>query len=106
MTTQAGVGTSNAETPERATGAGSITAGGTGTTASLASRVKQPTPSRIPMPNPDIMLRNVPFPELAEACSNFAYDNLLGRGGFGEVYIGKWNGQQIAVKRIREERRR
>ena len=98
--------TPHKQAPIVATGAGSITAGGTDTTASLALRVKQLTPSRIPMPNPDIMLRNVPFPELAEACSNFAYDNLLGRGGFGEVYIGKWNGQQIAVKRIREERRR
>jgi len=70
------------------------------------SRLKQQTPSKIPMPNPDLMLRNVPFPELAEACNNFSHDNLLGKGGFGEVYIGKWNGQQIAVKRIREERRR
>ena len=74
--------------------------------ASSMSRLKQQTPNKIPMPNPELMLRNVPFAELAEACNHFARDNLVGKGGFGQVYIGKWNGQQIAVKRIREERRR
>ena len=30
--------------------------------------------------------------------------NFLGRGGFGEVYKGTWNGQEIAVKKLRRER--
>ena len=86
-------------------GAGSLVATRSEAGTSI-SRLKQQTPSKIPMPNPDLMLRNVPFLELAQACNNFSHESLLGRGGFGEVYIGKWNGQQIAVKRIREERRR
>ena len=68
--------------------------------------LKQQTPNMIPMPNPELMLRNVSFQELADACNKFSPSNLIGKGGFGEVYIGRWNGQRIAVKRIREDRRR
>ena len=38
------------------------------------------------------------------ACNNFHPDGVLGRGGFGEVHRGTLNGQEIAVKRILEEK--
>lgn len=39
------------------------------------------------------MIRNAAFSELQVACNNFSADRILGRGGFGVVYRGKWNGQ-------------
>ena len=48
-------------------------------------------------------LSNVPFEELKRSCNNF--DTLIGRGGFGEVYKGQRNCNDIAVKRIRGDKR-
>ena len=61
---------------------------------------------KVSSPNPDIMLKNVDLRELAEACNDFHISNQIGKGGFGVVYRGRWNGQDIAVKRIKDERRR
>ena len=49
------------------------------------------------------LLRNVNFSEIEEACNNWT--DILGVGGFGEVYKGVWNGQNIAVKRLRNDKR-
>ena len=49
------------------------------------------------------MLRNVAFSEIEEACNGWC--DILGAGGFGEVYKGVWNGQNIAVKRLRNDKR-
>jgi sulfur transfer complex TusBCD TusB component (DsrH family) len=38
--------------------------------------------------------------ELAAATSNFAVSSILGRGGFGPVYRGKWRGRAVAIKRL------
>ncbi len=38
-------------------------------------------------------------------CGNFDRKQLLGHGGFGEVYRGRLNDQDVAVKRILEEKR-
>ena len=35
----------------------------------------------------------------------FHYSNQIGKGGFGEVYKGRRNHQDIAVKRIRSDKR-
>lgn len=56
--------------------------------------------------NQDIMLKNVSLRELSDACNDFHISSQIGKGGFGVVYRGRWNGQDIAVKRIKDERRR
>ena len=61
---------------------------------------------KVSSPNPDIMLNNVDVRELAQACNGFHISNQIGKGGFGIVYRGRWNGQDIAVKRIKDERKR
>ncbi|XP_021719478.1 cysteine-rich receptor-like protein kinase 8 [Chenopodium quinoa] len=44
------------------------------------------------------------FSKIRAATRNFAADNKLGEGGFGEVYKGKLeNGREIAVKRLSEK---
>ncbi|KAL9236705.1 hypothetical protein vseg_011341 [Gypsophila vaccaria] len=46
-------------------------------------------------------LRVMKFNDLAQATNNFHESNLLGRGGFGQVYKGTLeDGQEIAVKRL------
>ena len=54
-------------------------------------------------PSKTFLLRNVPFSEIEEACHNWS--KILGVGGFGEVYQGTWNGQNVAVKRLRNDKR-
>ena len=54
-------------------------------------------------PNKTFLLRNVPFSEIEEACHSWS--DILGVGGFGEVYKGTWNGQNVAVKRLRNDKR-
>ena len=49
------------------------------------------------------LLRNVDFAEIEMACDGWS--DILGVGGFGEVYKGRWNGQEIAVKRLRNDKR-
>ncbi|KFK25062.1 hypothetical protein AALP_AA8G061600 [Arabis alpina] len=41
--------------------------------------------------------------ELKRATGNFSPDNKLGQGGFGMVFKGKWEGRDIAVKRVSEK---
>ena len=48
------------------------------------------------------MLRNVSFGEVQKACDGWTKP--LGSGGFGDVYKGVWNGQDIAVKRLRSDK--
>ena len=48
-------------------------------------------------------LSNVPFEELKICCNNF--DTQIGKGGFAEVYKGQRNCNDIAVKRIRGDKR-
>lgn len=46
-------------------------------------------------------LQLLTFEKLSEATDNFHESNMLGRGGFGQVYKGKMeDGQEIAVKRL------
>lgn len=40
------------------------------------------------------------FQSIASATNNFSSTNKLGKGGFGEVYKGKVDGQEVAVKRL------
>jgi serine/threonine protein kinase len=44
--------------------------------------------------------RTWPVSALRSATSNFAADRLLGEGGFGEVFSGTLDGQEVAVKRM------
>ena len=53
--------------------------------------------------NQTFLLRNVLFSEIEEACNGWR--EILGAGGFGEVYKGLWNGQNIAVKRLRNDKK-
>nr|BAJ94862.1 predicted protein [Hordeum vulgare subsp. vulgare]BAK01322.1 predicted protein [Hordeum vulgare subsp. vulgare] len=41
------------------------------------------------------------YDELAAATDGFAEANLLGQGGFGHVYKGTVNGQEVAIKKLR-----
>ncbi|KAJ3695145.1 hypothetical protein LUZ60_000522 [Juncus effusus] len=43
------------------------------------------------------------FNELLEATNGFSSDNLLGQGGFGQVFKGTLNGMEVAVKKLRQE---
>ncbi|KAK6022983.1 kinase domain protein, partial [Ostertagia ostertagi] len=42
----------------------------------------------------------VPYTDLQVATSNFADENILGKGGYGVVYVGEWKHTKIAVKRF------
>ncbi|VDM60166.1 unnamed protein product [Angiostrongylus costaricensis] len=42
----------------------------------------------------------VPYTDLQEATSNFSDENIVGRGGYGVVYVGEWKHTKIAVKRF------
>ncbi|KJH41690.1 hypothetical protein DICVIV_12337 [Dictyocaulus viviparus] len=42
----------------------------------------------------------VPYTDLQEATSNFSDENVIGRGGYGVVYVGEWKHTKIAVKRF------
>ncbi|CAG9138570.1 unnamed protein product [Plutella xylostella] len=42
------------------------------------------------------------YEDLQEATNNWSEANLLGRGGFGQVYKGEWKLLPIAVKRLRD----
>ncbi|KAG8055433.1 hypothetical protein GUJ93_ZPchr0001g32408 [Zizania palustris] len=41
------------------------------------------------------------YDELAAAADGFSGSNLLGQGGFGEVYKGTVRGQEVAIKKLR-----
>ncbi|XP_044357814.1 uncharacterized protein [Aegilops tauschii subsp. strangulata] len=41
------------------------------------------------------------YDELAAAADGFSEANLLGQGGFGHVYKGTVNGQEVAIKKLR-----
>lgn len=42
----------------------------------------------------------VPYTDLQAATSNFSETNILGKGGYGVVYVGEWKHTKIAVKRF------
>uniref|UniRef100_A0A1I7XF87 Protein kinase domain-containing protein n=1 Tax=Heterorhabditis bacteriophora TaxID=37862 RepID=A0A1I7XF87_HETBA len=42
----------------------------------------------------------VPFSELEVATNNFSSSNIIGKGGYGVVFVGEWKHTKIAVKRI------
>merc|ERR1711971_819403 len=73
--------------------------------SSFGSILKQRNPSGIHMPDTDMFFANVPFEELYKACKGFHISQQIGKGGFGEVYKGRRNHQDIAVKRIRSDKR-
>ncbi|TRY79309.1 hypothetical protein TCAL_06053 [Tigriopus californicus] len=64
--------------------------------------------SGVPIGDSEFMLKNIKFQDLEQACQGFRREPgiLIGRGGFGEVFRGRWNGQDVAVKRILEEKRK
>jgi len=48
-------------------------------------------------------LKNFTFRELQHATDNFSSKNILGAGGFGNVYRGKFgDGTMVAVKRLKD----
>ncbi|KAK7851513.1 putative lrr receptor-like serine/threonine-protein kinase [Quercus suber] len=48
-------------------------------------------------------LRKFTFKELQSATENFSSNNILGAGGFGNVYKGKLgDGAMVAVKRLKD----
>ncbi|XP_076941071.1 G-type lectin S-receptor-like serine/threonine-protein kinase At1g67520 [Bidens hawaiensis] len=51
--------------------------------------------------NVNTELRYFTFQSISSATNNFSSTNMLGKGGFGEVYKGKLvDGQEVAVKRL------
>ena len=69
-----------------------------------ASVLKQRNPSGIHIPD-HLFFANVPFEELKKCCNDFDFKNQIGKGGFTEVYKGRRNGNDIAVKRVRGDKR-
>ncbi|KJE91400.1 TKL/IRAK protein kinase [Capsaspora owczarzaki ATCC 30864] len=55
-------------------------------------------PSSAPSVSPNLL--RVDLQVLSQATDNFADPKKIGGGGFGNVYSGVWNGQQVAVKRM------
>ena len=78
---------------------------GTSWPSSLPSMLRERNPSGIPVPDPVMYFQNIPIEELKAACNGFHPANVIGRGGFGEVYKGRRHEQDIAVKRIRKDKR-
>ena len=76
---------------------------GTSMPATGGSILKQRNPSGIHIQDTNLFFANVPFEELKKCCNNF--NNQIGKGGFGEVYKGRRNCNDIAVKRIRGDKR-
>ncbi|OEL27273.1 Proline-rich receptor-like protein kinase PERK4 [Dichanthelium oligosanthes] len=55
-----------------------------------------------PLPGGEILFRGAfAYGELAAATNGFSDSNLVGRGGFGDVYVGTVDGITVAVKRLR-----
>lgn len=86
-------------------GASSLNAIGSSLPSSIPSMIRDRNPSGLPRQCSEVFLQNVPFEELKEACDDFSIQNVIGRGGFGEVYSGRRHNQNIAVKRIRKDKR-
>ncbi|XP_058006037.1 proline-rich receptor-like protein kinase PERK15 isoform X4 [Hevea brasiliensis] len=46
-------------------------------------------------------LRKYSYKKLSEATKSFTYDNLLGSGGFGDVFKGSLDGKVVAIKKLK-----
>lgn len=46
----------------------------------------------------------IPFRELEKATNNWNENNILGKGGFGTVYVGEWKETKVAVKVFKKVR--
>ena len=66
--------------------------------------VSSKSPSNINVPSQDLMFSNIPFEEVAKACNGFSSSHKIGEGTFGEVYKGKRNNQDIAVKKTSRDK--
>jgi interleukin-1 receptor-associated kinase 1 len=44
----------------------------------------------------------ISYKDLLAATNNWDDTNVLGKGGFGVVYSGKWKNTQVAIKRIEQ----
>ncbi|XP_021628435.2 proline-rich receptor-like protein kinase PERK15 isoform X2 [Manihot esculenta] len=66
-----------------------------------------PTLYQIPSPmnrSTSIGLRQYSYQQLAKATNYFSFNNLLGEGGFGQVYMGSVDGQSHAIKKLQNHR--
>jgi hypothetical protein len=72
---------------------------------SLNRRKLSPTRNFSSTRNVSPIRKNVSFDEISEACYQFSEEARLGRGsfGFGQLYRGRWNNVDVAVKKIRKK---
>ncbi|WVZ64624.1 hypothetical protein U9M48_014118 [Paspalum notatum var. saurae] len=73
-----------------------------GSSSSKSQHDKPPRGQPVSLPAGEVLFRGAfEYGELAAATNGFSDSNLLGRGGFGDVYVGTVDGSPVAVKRLR-----
>ncbi|KAJ1289348.1 hypothetical protein BS78_02G157300 [Paspalum vaginatum] len=90
-------------TPPAAASSGYLSSAASGGSSNSKSQHDdRPRGQPVSLPAGEVLFRGAfEYGELAAATNGFSDSNLLGRGGFGDVYVGTVDGATVAVKRLR-----